>query len=68
MDPVTAKKEISYLALGDSYTIGEGVKDQERYPDLLIEELKKKEITIKGFNILARTGWITQNLKRALEY
>ena len=34
------KNEIKYLALGDSYTIGQSVTEQMRFPVLLVNELK----------------------------
>ena len=34
----------SYLALGDSYTIGEGIDEKNRYPIILVRELKKQGV------------------------
>ena len=57
---------MKYLALGDSYTIGEGVKTSETWPYLLREKL-----TANGFNfdfphVIATTGWTSKNLLDAL--
>lgn len=63
--PQTMEKNITYLALGDSYTIGERVSVSERYPVLLSEELKKDNIFTNP-EIIATTGWTTANLKQAI--
>lgn len=55
-----------YLALGDSYTIGESVAENERWPNQLATELKKKGVAIELPKIIATTGWRTDNLKNAL--
>ncbi|TAH20831.1 MAG: SGNH/GDSL hydrolase family protein [Cytophagales bacterium] len=57
---------LSYLALGDSYTIGESVKEAERYPVLLTEKLKHIQIKIDTPHIIARTGWTTDELMAAI--
>jgi lysophospholipase L1-like esterase len=59
-------KTISYLALGDSYTIGQSVSASERYPVILSEELKKNNIEVAGPEIIATTGWTTANLKNGI--
>lgn len=51
-----------YLALGDSYTIGESVAVSERYPIQLAEELKGAGINLSEVNIIAKTGWTTDEL------
>ena len=56
-----------YLALGDSYTIGESVPEDERWPVQLAEALRKKGKTIEGPKIIATTGWRTDNLKNAID-
>lgn len=60
-------KPLTYLALGDSYTIGESVKEEERYPMMLAKELNKAQIPIKNPDIIARTGWTTDELLSAIE-
>lgn len=57
----------AYLALGDSYTIGESVKEVERWPVQLVQALRKKNVTIDDPTILARTGWTTTALQQALD-
>jgi lysophospholipase L1-like esterase len=56
---------IRYLALGDSYTIGESVSPQERYPVLLSVFLEKNGYQVQH-SIVATTGWTTQNLEEGL--
>jgi lysophospholipase L1-like esterase len=57
----------SYLALGDSYTIGEGVAVDERWPNQLVALLRKDKIAIDDPDIVARTGWTTDELSHAME-
>jgi lysophospholipase L1-like esterase len=55
-----------YLALGDSYTIGESVAVNERYPVQLRDRLFP-DSTVEQVRIIARTGWTTRNLAFALD-
>ena len=52
----------TYLALGDSYTIGESVTEALRWPNQLIEELNEKEVVFDPATIVAKTGWTTDEL------
>jgi lysophospholipase L1-like esterase len=52
---------IRYLALGDSYTIGESVAEEERWPNQLAERLRA-ETRFVEVTIIARTGWTTDEL------
>lgn len=54
---------LSYLALGDSYTIGESVVESERWPVQLSKTLTKSGLEIASPQIIARTGWTTDELK-----
>jgi acyl-CoA thioesterase I len=57
-----------YLALGDSYTIGEGVDESDSWPFQLTEALKRKGINMgERPDVIARTGWRTDNLMSAVE-
>jgi len=56
-----------YLALGDSYTIGEGVEDAGRWPAQLAARLRDAGITIDEPRIIATTGWTTDELAAAME-
>ncbi len=55
-----------YLALGDSYTIGESVSATERFPVQLTRRLREQGIPIDDPQIIARTGWTTDELERAI--
>ncbi len=50
------------LALGDSYTIGEGVSPAERWPAQLAERLGGLGLRVDELVILAQTGWTTEDL------
>lgn len=54
---------ISYLALGDSYTIGEGVALFDSFPYQLCQFLRKDNILCNAPEILAKTGWTTDELQ-----
>jgi lysophospholipase L1-like esterase len=56
----------SFLALGDSYTIGEGVADDERWPVQLAARLRKAGVAIDDPLIVARTGWTTDELRATI--
>ncbi|MBT32726.1 MAG: lysophospholipase [Thalassobius sp.] len=58
---------LTYLALGDSYTIGESVKVKERWPVILADSLKNRSYDIGEPKIIARTGWTTNELQAAIE-
>lgn len=53
---------MKYLALGDSYTIGEGVAFEENFPSLFIALLKLENIAVESLEIIAKTGWRTDEL------
>jgi lysophospholipase L1-like esterase len=59
--------EAHFLALGDSYTIGEGVDAQGRWPDQLADGLRKSGVPIAAPEIVARTGWTTDELAAAMD-
>ena len=59
--------DIYYLALGDSYTIGESVEENERFPVQLVEQLKANGFEMQAAKIVARTGWTTDELAAAIE-
>jgi lysophospholipase L1-like esterase len=56
-----------YLALGDSYTIGEGVGEAERWPMQLARQLREAGIALDDPRIIATTGWTTDELSAALD-
>ncbi len=62
----TAGTAMTYLALGDSYTIGEGVAPAGRWPAQLADALRERGIAIEDPRIIARTGWTTDELSAAI--
>lgn len=60
-----ATKTFRFLALGDSYTIGESVSTSERWPVQLAARLTEKGINTE-LNMIARTGWTTIELWNAI--
>ncbi|CAN5448539.1 SGNH/GDSL hydrolase family protein [soil metagenome] len=57
---------LNYLALGDSYTIGESVPETGRWPVQLAEVLNKDGIKVNDPVIIAQTGWTTNELALAI--
>ena len=55
------------LCLGDSYTIGESVAEQDRFPMQTVELLKKDGINFDKPTIIAKTGWTTDELAAAIK-
>ena len=53
---------LSFLALGDSYTIGEGVPESGRWPVQLAAKLREEGIALADPRIIATTGWTTDEL------
>ena len=58
---------IRYLALGDSYTIGESVSSDQNFPAQLVDSLKAAGVNVSSYKIIAQTGWTTRNLKTAID-
>lgn len=63
----TSGPKYSYLALGDSYTIGESVEEKDRWPVQLTQALRNKGYEMAAPKIIAKTGWTTENLIRGME-
>ncbi len=62
-----AQNKISYLALGDSYTIGEEVDESERWPVVLTKQLNNMGKGVSLEKMIATTGWTTDELIKAIE-
>jgi lysophospholipase L1-like esterase len=58
---------LSYLALGDSYTIGESVPTGARWPMQLADRLRDRGVRIADPRIIATTGWTTDELSAAMD-
>jgi lysophospholipase L1-like esterase len=59
-------KTYTYLALGDSYTIGESIAAQENFPNQTTELLRKEGFDFASPEIIAKTGWTTNELESAI--
>lgn len=57
----------NYLALGDSYTIGEAVSNRGAFPYQLVDRLKEQGQIYAEPEIIATTGWTTDELIKAIE-
>lgn len=64
--PGYGQDSLSFLALGDSYTIGESVSKTARWPVQLHDSLVAKGYAVQMPHIIARTGWRTDELKAAI--
>lgn len=58
---------LRYLALGDSYTIGEGVPEEARWPHQLARALRAEGIPLADPLTIAATGWTTGELDAAID-
>lgn len=59
-------RNVSYLALGDSYTIGECVDQSMTFPYLLASSLESNNIKL-SIKVIAKTGWTSTELENAIE-
>jgi lysophospholipase L1-like esterase len=62
----TQTKALKYLALGDSYTIGESVPLEKNFPHQVVALLRKEKVNIDDPAIVAKTGWTTDELQEQL--
>jgi hypothetical protein len=58
---------VRFLALGDSYTIGESVNEAERWPNQLARDLRAKGVDVADPQIVATTGWTTDELAAGMD-
>ena len=58
---------LHYLALGDSYTIGEAVAADQRWPAVLVQRLRRAGVVIDDPSIIAVTGWTTDELAQGMD-
>lgn len=56
----------TWLALGDSYTIGQSVNITDRFPDQTAELLRVRGVNMPVPNYIATTGWTTTDLQNAI--
>ncbi|MGB4862058.1 MAG: GDSL-type esterase/lipase family protein, partial [Tepidiformaceae bacterium] len=68
MNSAPTRAPLRFLALGDSYTIGEGVAPNERWPEQLVELLRADgSAGLEAPTVIARTGWTTDELAHAID-
>lgn len=58
---------LGYLALGDSYTVGEGVAAQDAWPSQLASLLRAEGIALADPQVIATTGWTSEELAQAID-
>jgi len=63
---VTVRQPVKFLALGDSYTIGQSVSQNESWPYQFKNYLTANNVEFDTIAVIARTGWTTSNLKNAI--
>ena len=59
---LVVKSPLRFLALGDSYTIGQSVAEEDRWPNQLATALQDEGVVAEEVKIIAQTGWRTDNL------
>ncbi|MBT6729269.1 GDSL-type esterase/lipase family protein [Flavobacteriaceae bacterium] len=59
--------QFTLLALGDSYTIGEGVDEDQRWPNQFIQVAYENGVDFISSRIIAETGWKSNDLINAIE-
>ncbi len=66
VDKTQSQQVRKFLALGDSYTIGESVDQEMRWPVQLSKQLNEAGIAVDLPRIIATTGWTTDELEKAI--
>jgi lysophospholipase L1-like esterase len=67
MNTLKSHAQYSYLALGDSYTIGESVASEDNFPNQVVKLLRAKGLDMEDAEIIAKTGWTTFELSAHLD-
>lgn len=60
-------RPLRLLALGDSYTVGEGVERDAAWPALVARRLRADGVDVDDPAVIAQTGWTTDDLQAGLE-
>jgi lysophospholipase L1-like esterase len=63
---VQTAKKYYYLALGDSYTIGESLPPQDNFPNQVYSMMKNESVDFQPPRIIAKTGWTTDELEAGI--
>ena len=64
---IAGRLPLHFLALGDSYTIGEAVPAVARWPAVLVKRLRLAGVVIDDPHIVAVTGWTTDELAHGMD-
>ena len=66
LDSTVRSHKMTFLSLGDSYTIGESVDEADRWPVQLAGLLRDDKLDVGNPDIIAKTGWTTAELQTAI--
>ena len=66
-ESVTQSNNLSFLALGDSYTIGQNVSEDQRWPNQIVNIALNRDVIFDQPIIIAKTGWRTEQLLDTLK-
>src|SRR5438552_1752277 len=64
----TMHKNYTYLALGDSYTIGESVLLHKSFPYQAVQLLRKDGYEFFAPELIAKTGWTADELEGSMKF
>ena len=67
IEDINTKEVVNYLALGDSYTIGQGVETYQRWPNQIVQKINTLNYDVNLFKTIAQTGWTTTSLIQKIE-
>ncbi|MEX2592436.1 MAG: GDSL-type esterase/lipase family protein [Anditalea sp.] len=67
VDQEKSFRRLNYLALGDSYTIGEGVDEADSFPHQLVSKLNDYSLAFFPPTVIAKTGWTAKELQKGIE-
>ena len=59
---------INYLALGDSYTVGEGIALVDSFPYQTVQLIRKNGLQCHAPELIAKTGWTTSELASQVDH
>ncbi|MDF4203971.1 SGNH/GDSL hydrolase family protein [Maribacter sp. SA7] len=62
IDDTNNQEIINYLALGDSYTVGESVAFEDSFPAQLSSRIEENQNRLVNTTVIAQTGWRTDQL------
>lgn len=65
VDPIITK-QYYYLAVGDSYTVGESVPATENFPSQVVSTMLNNAVAFQQARIIAKTGWTTDELETGI--